>query len=566
MLLEYQFVLSLTHLNYSGNPPIQCHDLGKPPDPKDIADIFSPVLGDVFHAMDRPKVPIKHEAKKSYFVAFQNAFFVWDEELMKELRCRMEETGLDEEEIDSELYFRPELFKGCVTRRVPPPSILYWRVRAVFALYGNMIDSKTNKPLFNKAAWAKAKNVLKEIQAGLYSDPPGVEMYTYKMENAKVKKNKYGMKMIEFIRGTNRTEAYHRSLLSVFGWCCGIEMSDCLLAERRHRHNHRVSEKRRLDFPVTGHYNTWKIDGLQNLVWKNHGIQLYSGWTNASDYRDTDESFDTVALHNDKLHEAVETRWDSIDQSKVKLTRDQKFMCNSIGTKLPFMPFRKKEENIQFAKCALDNSFPFLNDNEAAIEWCKFVDGVTIMPKLPVHIRQHREEFERNQRVKNFVKKSAKGKEALDKLNCAIKPRASSELQICMPARLPDVSQEAVHGLSNFVVGGVCIGDLPKPSAVSRKRGERGIDVKNRAPRSCDRYKQFCILRIHTCTGRGGAQKCDLFDRDGKRRCGRCARANAKDGKRGLSAYDCAAAKVSLDEWDDDMCEYYTKRGKAKSI
>ena len=64
--------------------------------------------------------------------------------------------------------------------------------------------SHPGKPFFNAAAWKKANNLLKEIRAGLYSDPPGMRMYTYKMENGKVKRNKYGMKMIECIRGTNR--------------------------------------------------------------------------------------------------------------------------------------------------------------------------------------------------------------------------------------------------------------------------------------------------------------------------------------------------------------------------
>ena len=57
----------------------------------------------------------------------------------------MEDTRIDEEEIHAELYFRPELFKRYVIYRVPPPSILYWRVKAVFVLYGNMMCGGLNK-------------------------------------------------------------------------------------------------------------------------------------------------------------------------------------------------------------------------------------------------------------------------------------------------------------------------------------------------------------------------------------------------------------------------------------
>ena len=38
-----------------------------------------------------------------------------------------------------------------------PPSKLYWRVRAVFELYGRIKDKTTGAPLFNEAAWKKAR-------------------------------------------------------------------------------------------------------------------------------------------------------------------------------------------------------------------------------------------------------------------------------------------------------------------------------------------------------------------------------------------------------------------------
>jgi hypothetical protein len=43
-------------------------------------------------------------------------------------------------------------------------------------VYGPVPDG-TGKPLFNNAAWAKADNVLKEINAGLVSDPPDFNFY-----------------------------------------------------------------------------------------------------------------------------------------------------------------------------------------------------------------------------------------------------------------------------------------------------------------------------------------------------------------------------------------------------
>ena len=172
-------------------------------------------------------------------------------------------------------------------------------------------------------------------------------MYTKKLkEDGSVMKNEYGMELIECLRGTNRTEAYHKGLVVTFGnWHTGVEMSDCLLAERRHRHNHRCSERRRYGFPTIGHYDTWLIDQLQILVMKNHGSVLYQHWSNASEYKETSESFDTIALQRSDLHEALLQHCEnSIEKESIRLTSDQKHLCTKMGTKLPFLPFTSKEE------------------------------------------------------------------------------------------------------------------------------------------------------------------------------------------------------------------------------
>ena len=89
-----------------------------------------------------------------------------------------------------------------------------------------------------------------------------MEIYIQKLRpDGSIKKNKYGMEMIDCTRGTNMTEAYHKNLLqSFFGWHTGVEMSTCLLTKQRHRGNYRCSEIKREDFPKIGHYNTWLID------------------------------------------------------------------------------------------------------------------------------------------------------------------------------------------------------------------------------------------------------------------------------------------------------------------
>jgi hypothetical protein len=439
---------------------------------------------------------------------------------MKHLVDRMKDSGVTDGEIERMKYFNSQIFISCVERQVPPPSILYWRVRAVFALYGSMIDGKTNKPLFTAKAWAKAKGILTEILLGYYSDPPGMCMYTKRMRrNGTVHKNKYGIEMIECIRGTNRTEAYHKNLIVTFRhWHTGIEMSDCLLSERRHRHNHRCSERRRFGFPTLGHFDTWLVDQLQILVLANRGRVLYPNWSNSSDYRDTDESFDTVAIHSLELDEALKYEWENrINKQAVKLTSDQSYMCRRMGVPLPFLPFSTQEENQLFANCALADDFPMQNADEAAIAWCKYVDGVTIFPKLPVHIRTHKEAFERNMRVKDCVERARSGKERLDELNNAVKPTvaANSEAVTC-PDALPPIHPNATHNEPHVITAGTAIG-LPVYPSDKRRRGSRGHDKKQRAPRSCGRCKLYNGEHMHECVGRGrgGNDACQYFDFDG---------------------------------------------------
>jgi hypothetical protein len=111
--------------------------------------------------------------------------------------------------------------------------------------------------------------------------------------------DQFGIALLDWYRGTNDVEAIHKQLLALYGtWCTGVEMPDALLSDRRHRYNQKSNYKR-LGFPkINGHYDTWKIDALQSLVEKKHGVLLYPDWSNASDYKETAESFGTVALHS----------------------------------------------------------------------------------------------------------------------------------------------------------------------------------------------------------------------------------------------------------------------------
>ncbi len=146
--------------------------------PRTIEDHFSSVVGDSFHFMDRPKVPMHHDGMKGYFVALRQVWFQWDITNLAEVKATLcNKRGMSDSEIEAMLYYDVDYFRVRAPRIVLPPSKLYWHVCAVYEMYGPMTDAKTKAPLFNKAAWKKANNVLKEILAGNASDPCGMVFY-----------------------------------------------------------------------------------------------------------------------------------------------------------------------------------------------------------------------------------------------------------------------------------------------------------------------------------------------------------------------------------------------------
>ena len=103
-------------------------------------------------------------------LAFQNAFFIWNKLKLEELEDHMrKKDGMAVEQIEVERYYNCDLYKGCIDRFIPGPKHLYWRVRSVFVMYGDLADSNSGKPLFNKEVWTSAKKILTEILRGYYS-------------------------------------------------------------------------------------------------------------------------------------------------------------------------------------------------------------------------------------------------------------------------------------------------------------------------------------------------------------------------------------------------------------
>ena len=73
----------------------------------------------------------------------------------------MRDDGYTDEDIEYKMYYKPAFFLQCIDRHIPPPSILYWRVRAVFVFFGNRVDSKSKKKCLIKMRGLKQRIFLR---------------------------------------------------------------------------------------------------------------------------------------------------------------------------------------------------------------------------------------------------------------------------------------------------------------------------------------------------------------------------------------------------------------------
>ncbi len=93
--------------------------------PENIKEIYSAVLRDAFHGMQRPRVPVNHSVHKMFYVALHEAFFVWCEETMAVTEALLRETGITGDEIQARKYYNVDWFTERVPRFIPKPSVLY---------------------------------------------------------------------------------------------------------------------------------------------------------------------------------------------------------------------------------------------------------------------------------------------------------------------------------------------------------------------------------------------------------------------------------------------------------
>ena len=169
----------------------------------------SRVLGDIWHLMNQFPIAQAHGLRRPFARALRAAFFKYDPEDLATLEAFFESKGVS---FDYVLRSHPTWLLRRLRRFVPPPEELLPRLAQVIYDFGALLCAKSNQPLFNDKAWEITPNVLENVRRGLYSDPPGYQLY-YATGT-----DKYGLLTYKCRRGTNGIEGgVHQNIIWWFG-------------------------------------------------------------------------------------------------------------------------------------------------------------------------------------------------------------------------------------------------------------------------------------------------------------------------------------------------------------
>lgn len=155
-----------------------------------------------------------------------------------------------------------------------------------------------------------------------------------------VRKQEDGLNIYRCARGTNSDEgSIHQKIVQAFGtFNAGPALADDLLAEFRHRHNEDANRRNRPNYMDFGHYDTWIVDDLQNIMMQLGYPDPFPNWVNGSSFRPTGEKFGIVPLADIPEH----MKYDSSRNDGMTPTNQR--LAMKMNTRFPFLPIQNEEE------------------------------------------------------------------------------------------------------------------------------------------------------------------------------------------------------------------------------
>ncbi|KAF8989595.1 hypothetical protein BDZ89DRAFT_974680, partial [Hymenopellis radicata] len=240
------------------------------------------------------------------------------------------------------------LWRHC-RRTIPPPETLYPLVHDVFHTWGSLKDAKTGAPLFNAAAWQKAKNILELIRNGYVSDPPGVPLYYCIGLDAQAG----GLPVYRCFRGTNMTEGgvhtHLRARLPTRSTSVR-HMVACLL-DFILRHNLLVGTFNSTGQKYTGHDSIWLLNEIQELeITLSHHYAESSparlSWVNGNLYQATTEEMGIIPIPESvRIQSCMQPFVPGVDGKQ-----KQAYLAQMQGTRKPVLPVSTIAERKLFSE------------------------------------------------------------------------------------------------------------------------------------------------------------------------------------------------------------------------
>lgn len=302
---------------------------------------YRTVLGDIFHFMDRAKVPMHHEFKALYFRALRAAVFIMNSDDVAEVKAILE--SKPDTSWDKTMAFNFPYIARRVRRIVAPPHILYNWLLAVYKFFKDKVDSKTGHRLMTDRNQAKFENMLKTIKKGYASDPPNMSLYLPKTDrHGRVVVDEDGLTLYRSIRGTSNLESLHQYLTTSFGHTvAGPYYSDSLLMVVRHHYNWRTSKRNRPGFPQLLHYNGLLVDRINNVYEQIYGYPKYENWEAFNDNMPTISAYGIVSIENELTSDL---NISDVDEATLRKNNMLRYLAERQGGKVPFLPIRGENE------------------------------------------------------------------------------------------------------------------------------------------------------------------------------------------------------------------------------
>ena len=480
------------------------------------------VLADIFHLMDRAKLPIHHEYKSLFFRALRASVFIMNDDDVDDVKRILD--GKVGTSWEKKLSFDFSYIAKRVRRRVPPPNILYHRMKAVFDFFKDRHCSTTNVVLFHEKNRNKFCNMLELVKKGYASDPPGMAMYVPKTDAYGRKMvDSDGLKLYRSVRGTSNLESLHQYLTTSFGHTvAGPMYSDELLTIVRHQYNWRMSLKNRPGFPCLTHYDGVLIDRINNLYEIIYGYAKYRDWVSFNENLPVESAYGIVSITKE-----LTTNLTITDRDKTTLTKNN--MLSYLGlrqdTVIPFLPIRGPKEKmlihqklneLTVREESMSNESVFY---KLCIDWnthCISVDD-KIYPKLPYHLIRYIKTWRKNQNRKDAAVASG-----CDSLNKALEyvPRGQNDVGTLQPVDFSDqnsnLTETAIRPANNLT-------EPPRTENLILLCNVCGSDQNvtsyniNDQPAKV-RKKRRCLVEVDgqkcpepfTCRGRNNKENCVL--------------------------------------------------------